>query len=256
MPGIDLAALKGSGPHGRIVKADVLSQKDTAPKAGAAPAPSAPAKAPAMTDAAIAKLYEAGTYEAVPHDGMRKTIAARLQEAKQTIPHFYLTVDCTLDKLLAARTAINARAPLGKDRQPAWKLSVNDFIIKALGMALRREPDANVTWTEGAMLRHNRVDVGVAVAIEGGLFTPVIRDADTKPLSQISLEMKDLAERARKRRLAPHEYQGGTSAVSNLGMFGIKHFDAVINPPHATILAVGAGEERAVVENGRWWCAR
>jgi pyruvate dehydrogenase E2 component (dihydrolipoamide acetyltransferase) len=204
-----------------------------------------------MSDAAVAKLYEPGTYEAVPHDGMRKIIAARLSEAKQTIPHFYLTIDCTLDRLLAARTAINAKAPPGKDRQPAWKLSVNDFIIKALGMALAREPDANVTWTDGAMLRHSRVDVGVAVAVEGGLFTPVIRDADKKPLSAISLEMKDLAERARKRRLAPHEYQGGTSAVSNLGMFGIKHFDAVINPPHATILAVGAGEERAVVENGQ-----
>jgi pyruvate dehydrogenase E2 component (dihydrolipoamide acetyltransferase) len=249
--GVELAALKGSGPHGRIVRADVEAQKGTAPKAGAAAAPAPAAKAPAMTDAAIAKLYEAGTYEAVPHDGMRKTIAARLSEAKQTIPHFYLTIDCTLDRLLAARAAINAKAPVGKDRQPAWKLSVNDFIIKALGMALAREPDANVTWTDGAMLRHSRVDVGVAVAIEGGLFTPVIRDADKKPLSAISLEMKDLAERARKRRLAPHEYQGGTTAVSNLGMFGIKHFDAVINPPHATILAVGAGEERAVVENGQ-----
>ncbi|MFO1089952.1 MAG: pyruvate dehydrogenase complex dihydrolipoamide acetyltransferase [Hyphomicrobiales bacterium] len=249
--GVDIAGLKGSGPHGRIVKADVLAQKDTAPKAqAAAPVASAGAKPPAITDAVIAKMYEPGSYDAVPHDGMRKTIASRLQEAKQTIPHFYLTVDCVLDDLLSAREKLNALAPAGPDKQPAWKLSVNDLIIKALAMALRRVPDANVTWTEGAMLRHKTVDVGVAVAIEGGLFTPVIRNADTKPLSQISLEMKDLADRARKRRLAPHEYQGGTSAVSNLGMFGVKQFDAVINPPHATILAVGAGEQRPVVVNG------
>ena len=170
-------------------------------------------------------------------------------ESKQTIPHFYLTVDCRLDELLAARKRLNARAPL--EGPHAYKLSVNDFIIKALGLALRDTPAANATWTEGGMLRHKRIDVGVAVAIEGGLFTPLVRHADLKTLSEISNEMKDLAERARKKKLAPHEYQGGTTSISNLGMFGIKSFDAVINPPHATILAVGAGEEVAVVREGK-----
>jgi pyruvate dehydrogenase E2 component (dihydrolipoyllysine-residue acetyltransferase) len=178
---------------------------------------------------------------------MRRTIGARLLQAKQTIPHFYLTVDCALDTLLEARVALNEHAPKDKDGNPLWKLSVNDFLIKALGLALKRVPDANVTWTEAALLKHGTADVGVAVAIEGGLFTPVIRNADQKTLSRISQEMKELAGKARKRRLAPHEYQGGTTALSNLGMFGIRNFDAVINPPHATILAVGAGEKRPVV---------
>ena len=193
------------------------------------------------------KLFEPGSFEIVPHDGMRRIIGTRLLQAKQTIPHFYLTVDCALDTLLEARATLNEHAPTDKDGNPAWKLSVNDFLIKALGLALKRVPDANVTWTENALLKHARADVGVAVAIEGGLFTPVIRNADQKSLSQISQEMKELAGKARKRRLAPHEYQGGTTALSNLGMFGVKNFDAVINPPHATILAVGAGEKRPVV---------
>ena len=180
---------------------------------------------------------------------MRRTIAKRLVESKQTIPHFYLSVDCRLDDLLAARKRLNARAPA--EGPHAYKLSVNDFIIKALGLALRDVPAANATWTDAGMLRHKRIDVGVAVAIEGGLFTPIIRHADLKTLSEISNEMKDLAERARKKRLAPHEYQGGTTSISNLGMFGIKSFDAVINPPHATILAVGAGEEVPVINAGK-----
>jgi pyruvate dehydrogenase E2 component (dihydrolipoamide acetyltransferase) len=244
--GLDLAALKGSGPHGRIVLKDVETAKPGA-KAPAAAAPGAAALAAPMADEAIAKLYEPGSFEVVPHDGMRKIIAQRLLQAKQTIPHFYLSITCDLENLLAVRERLNAHAPRDKDKNPAWKLSVNDFIIKALALALQRVPDANATWTEGGMLKHKHSDVGVAVAIEGGLFTPIIRKAETKTLSAISLEMKDLAARARKRRLAPQEYQGGTTAVSNLGMYGIENFSAVINPPHATILAVGAGEKKAVV---------
>jgi pyruvate dehydrogenase E2 component (dihydrolipoamide acetyltransferase) len=247
--GIDLAALAGSGPHGRIVLKDVETAKpgQVAPTAKAASGTPAPQLSAPMADDAIAKMFEEGSYEVVPHDGMRKIIAARLLQAKQTIPHFYLSLSCDLENLLAVRERLNSFAPQGKDKTPAWKLSVNDFVIKALALALQRVPDANVTWTDGGMLKHKHSDVGVAVAVEGGLFTPVIRKAETKTLSQIALEMKDLAGRARKRRLSPQEYQGGTTAVSNLGMFGIESFSAVINPPHATILAVGAGEKRAVV---------
>ncbi len=249
--GIDLAALKGSGPHGRIVKRDIEEAREKgvpAPAADAPAAAAAPAKAAApMADKEILKLYEEGTYDVEPHDSMRKIIAERLTQAKQTIPHFYLTVDCELDELLALRSRLNGRAPEGEDGKPAYKLSVNDFIIKALGMSLMRVPDANVTWTEGGMLKHHRADVGVAVAIEGGLITPVVRQVEAKGLSAISNEMKDFAVRARSRKLMPHEYQGGTTAVSNLGMFGVRDFSAVINPPHATILAVGKGEKRPVV---------
>jgi pyruvate dehydrogenase E2 component (dihydrolipoamide acetyltransferase) len=245
--GIDLAALQGSGPHGRIVMKDVATTKHGAKAPAAAPAAGGTALAAPMADDAIARLYEPGSYEVVPHDGMRKIIAQRLLQAKQTIPHFYLSISCDLENLLGIRERLNAHAPRDKEKNPAWKLSVNDFIIKALALALQRVPDANATWTEGGMLKHKHSDVGVAVAIEGGLFTPIIRKAETKTLSAISLEMKDLAARARKRRLAPQEYQGGTTAVSNLGMFGIENFSAVINPPHATILAVGAGEKKAVV---------
>jgi len=184
---------------------------------------------------------------------MRKTIARRLTEAKNTIPHFYLTVDCEIDALLALRTQLNAAAPVkktDKGDQPAYKLSVNDMVIKALALSLRDVPDANVSWTDAAMVRHHHADIGVAVAIPGGLITPIVRRAEEKSLSAISNEMKDLATRARTRKLKPEEYQGGSSAVSNLGMYGIKDFAAVINPPHATILAVGAGEQRAVVKNG------
>ena len=201
----------------------------------------------------VLRLFEQGSYELVPHDNMRKTIARRLVEAKTTIPHFYLTLDCELDALLALRTQINAAAPVKKTDKgevPAYKLSVNDMVIKAMALALKAVPDANASWTDSAMVKHKHADVGVAVSIPGGLITPIIRKADEKTLSTISNEMKDLASRARSRKLKPEEYQGGTTAVSNLGMFGIKDFAAVINPPHATILAVGAGEERAVVKNG------
>jgi pyruvate dehydrogenase E2 component (dihydrolipoamide acetyltransferase) len=202
-------------------------------------------------DDKIRALFEPGSYEVVPHDNIRKVIARRLLEAKLTIPHFYLTVDCNIDKLVAAREEINAAAGKDKEGKPAYKISVNDFVIKALALALQRVPDANVTWTEGAMLRHRHSDIGVAVSIPGGLITPVIRKAEQKSLSAISNEMKDFAARARARKLKPEEYQGGSSAVSNLGMYGVKEFYAIINPPHATILSVGAGEERAVVRNGK-----
>jgi pyruvate dehydrogenase E2 component (dihydrolipoamide acetyltransferase) len=253
--GIEIGALAGSGPHGRVVKRDVESALTNGhaatAKAGTqvaqrgSTAPAAQSALQGMPDDKILALYDKNSYEVVPHDGMRKVIAQRLTLSKQTVPHFYLTVDCRLDELLRARERINQTSP--KDGPRAFKLSVNDFVIKAMALALQQVPNANVTWTEAGTLRHKYSDVGVAVAVEGGLFTPVIRHAELKSLSEISNEMKDLAERARKRRLAPHEYQGGTTSISNLGMYGIKSFDAVINPPHATILAVGAGEKRAVV---------
>ena len=180
---------------------------------------------------------------------MRKTIAKRLTEAKQTIPHFYVSVDCELDALLKLRGELNAFAPRKEDR-PAYKLSVNDMIIKALALALRDVPDANVSWTDEAMVKHKHADVGVAVSIPGGLITPIIRRAEEKSLSTISNEMKDMGKRAKERKLKPEEYQGGTTAVSNMGMMGVKSFSAVVNPPHATILAIGAGEKRAVVKDG------
>ncbi|NMG38470.1 pyruvate dehydrogenase complex dihydrolipoamide acetyltransferase [Chelativorans sp. ZYF759] len=255
--GIDVSAISGSGPRGRVVKADVeAAAKGGAPKAAPAAekAAAAPAPAPrAMSDDAVLKLFEEGSYELVPHDSMRKTIARRLVEAKSTIPHFYLTLDCELDALLALRKQINDAAPsrkTEKGEEPAYKVSVNDMVIKAMALALRDVPDANASWTEGGMLKHRHSDVGVAVSIPGGLITPIVRRAEEKTLSAIANEMKDLAGRARNKRLKPEEYQGGTTAVSNLGMFGIKDFAAVINPPHATILAVGAGEQRAVVKNG------
>jgi pyruvate dehydrogenase E2 component (dihydrolipoamide acetyltransferase) len=251
--GIDVARVQGSGPHGRVVARDIAAAREgrgLAPAAAPAGA-AAPTPVPAPSDDKVRALFEPGSYEVVPHDNMRKIIALRLQQAKQTIPHFYLTVDCDIGRLVAAREEINAAAPKDKDGKPAWKLSINDFVIKALALALQQVPDANVTWTEGALLKHRRSDVAVAVAIPGGLITPVVRQAETKSLSVISNEMKDLAARARGRKLKPEEYQGGATAVSNLGMYGIKDFAAVINPPHATILAVGAGEERAVVRNGR-----
>jgi pyruvate dehydrogenase E2 component (dihydrolipoamide acetyltransferase) len=252
--GIDVSRIQGSGPHGRVIARDVEGAKSgkglRAPGVPAA-APSAPSIAPSMSDQQVRALFEEGSYEVVPHDGMRRTIAQRLTQSTQTIPHFYLTIDCNIGRLLAAREEINNSAPKGKDGKPAYKLSVNDFVLKALALALQRVPDANVSWTESAMLKHKYSDIGVAVALPGGLITPIIRQAESKSLSAISNEMKDLAARARARKLKPHEYQGGTSAVSNLGMYGIKDFTAVINPPHATILAVGAGEERAIVKNGK-----
>ena len=249
--GVDLAGIQGSGPHGRIVAADVEAAKSRkgviAPVAaeGAAPA------GHGMSDQQIRALYPDDSYEIVPHDSMRRIIAQRLVQSNLTIPHFYLTVDCDIGKLLAAREESNRTAPQDKDGKPVWKLSVNDFVIKALALALQRVPDANATWTESGMLKHKHSDVGVAVAIKGGLIAPLVRNAETKSLSVISKEMKELAARARARKLKPEEYLGGASAVSNLGMFGIKDFTAVINPPQATILAVGAGEERPVAHSGK-----
>ena len=252
--GIEIGRIQGSGPHGRVITRDIAAAREghglRAPAVPPAGGP-APMIAPAMTDQQIRALYEDGSYEIVPHDGMRRTIAARLTASVQTIPHFYLTVDCDIGKLLQAREEINAAAPKDKDGRPAYKLSVNDFVIKALALALQRIPDANVSWTEAGMLKHKHSDIGVAVAMRNGLITPIIRNAESKSLSVISNEMRELASRARARKLKPQEYQGGTTAVSNLGMYGIKDFTAVINPPHATILAVGAGEERAVVRNGK-----
>jgi len=252
--GIEIGRIQGSGPHGRVIARDIAAAREgrglRAPAAAPAGSP-APMIAPAMTDQQIRALYADGSYEVLPHDGMRRTIAARLTASVQTIPHFYLTVDCDIGKLLEAREEINATAPKDKDGKPAYKLSVNDFVIKALALALQRIPDANVSWTEAGMLKHKHSDIGVAVAMPNGLITPIIRDAESKSLSVISNEMRELAIRARARKLKPQEYQGGTTAVSNLGMYGIKDFTAVINPPHATILAVGAGEERAVVRNGK-----
>ena len=252
--GLDLSAVSGSGPRGRIVKSDIEKTvasggAKAAPATAAAAAASAPTAAKGMSEEAVLKLFEQGSYELVPHDGMRKTIAKRLQESKQTIPHFYVSVDCELDALMALRAQLNAASP-EKDGKPTYKLSVNDMVIKALALALRDVPDANVSWTETNMVKHKHADVGVAVSIPGGLITPIVRQAELKSLSAISNEMKDLGKRAKERKLKPEEYQGGTTAVSNMGMMGVKSFSAVVNPPHATILAVGAGEQRAVVKNG------
>jgi pyruvate dehydrogenase E2 component (dihydrolipoamide acetyltransferase) len=257
--GIDVAAISGSGPKGRVVKSDVEAAKSGKTPLKAAASASAPASAPAaggaaptgMTKAQVLALYPEGSYELVPNDGMRKVVAQRLTESKQTVPHFYLTLDCRIDGLMAAREQINNSAPKGKDGKPAFKLSVNDFVMKAWAVALQRVPAANATWAGDSILYHKRSDVAVAVAVPGGLFTPVVKSCDTKTLREISEEVKDLATRARGKKLAPHEYQGGASSVSNLGMFGIKHFSAVINPPHGTILAVGVGEERVYPENGQ-----
>ncbi|UYV38915.1 pyruvate dehydrogenase complex dihydrolipoamide acetyltransferase [Rhodobacteraceae bacterium D3-12] len=244
--GLDLSQITGSGPKGRIVKADVESAKASdapAPAKSTAPTGLAPAAAPQSASAdAVAKMYGDREYEEIPLDGMRKTIAARLTEAKQTIPHFYLRRDIKLDALLKFRSQLNKQL-----ESRGVKLSVNDFIIKASALALQEVPDANAVWAGDRMFKLKPSDVAVAVAIDGGLFTPVLKDAEMKSLSALSAEMKDLATRARDRKLAPHEYQGGSFAISNLGMFGIDNFDAVINPPHGAILAVGAGVKKPIV---------
>ena len=246
--GIDLGSVKGSGPNGRIVKADVESARPAVAPQQAAPAEARPAAAPPQAPdvEGIKKLYADREFEEIKLDGMRKIIAARLTEAKQTIPHFYLRRDIRLDAVLALRSQLNAEL-----ESRGVKLSVNDFIIKASALALQQVPDCNAVWAGDRVLRLKPSDVAVAVAIEGGLFTPVLRDADKKSLSALSTEMKDLAARARNRKLAPHEYQGGTFALSNLGMMGVENFDAVINPPHASILAVGAGIAKPVVGPNR-----
>ena len=258
--GVDLSSVKGSGPHGRVVAADIASATPGAAKPAAAPAAaaaapvSAPAPAAPSASAVLEQAkayYEPGTYEEIPLDGMRRVIAQRMTEARQTVPTFYLTVDCDMDELLKLRETLNKSAP-EKDGKPAYKLSVNDFVIKAYALAFQQVPDANMVWGGDRYLKLKHSDIGVAVAIDGGkgLLTPIIRKAETKTLSAISNETRELATRARNKKLAPNEYQGGSSAISNLGMFGMKHFTAIINPPHATILAVGASEQRAVVKKG------
>ena len=234
--GLDISMLSGSGPNGRIVKRDV-----EAAIAGGVPAV-APAVAPAL-----AIVEGAGGYTEVPNSTMRKVIASRLQESKQTVPHFYLTIDCKIDELLAMRKKLNAAAPEGKG---GYKISVNDFVVRAVALALRQVPQANATWTDSAIRLYNDVDVSVAVATPNGLITPVVRHADEKGLARISNEVKDLAVRARDGKLMPEEYQGGGFTISNLGMFGVKDFAAIINPPQSCILAVGAGEQRPVVKDG------
>ena len=249
--GIDISALPGSGPRGRIVKADVENAKPGA----ARPAPSAAAAAAAPGGAGIgvaalpdAKLfYKPEDYEEIPHDSMRKAIAKRLTSAKTLIPHYYLSVDCDLSALMATREALNAAA--GKNA--AYKLSVNDFVMKASAMALMKHPDVNASWTENSIIRHKHADVGVAVALDFGLITPIVFKAETKGLAGISNEVKALAARAKEKKLKPQEYEGGSFSVSNLGMFGIKNFTSIINPPQSCIIAVGVGEERAVVKNGK-----
>jgi pyruvate dehydrogenase E2 component (dihydrolipoamide acetyltransferase) len=233
--GIDLMRVTGSGPHGRIIARDVQS----ASSAGRALVPAAGA-------GEVMALYRDAAFVEVPLDGMRKTIASRLIQAKQTIPHFYLTADVEIGRFLTMREEANAAAPKDPDGQPMFRLSVNDLIIKAWGVALQRVPDANAAWANDRILRFRHSDIGIAVAIDGGLITPIIRQAEAKSLTAISAEMRELAERARSRRLKPHEYQGGSSAISNLGMYGVREFAAIINPPHATILAVGAARRQAV----------
>jgi len=251
--GVDLSGIAGTGPRGRIVKSDVENAKPGAakPAAGAAPAAAGggiPGVAP-LPDARL--LYPAGSYEETPHDNMRKAIAKRLTSAKTLIPHYYLTVDCNLDALMAVREKMNAAAPKGKDKVPAYKLSVNDFIMKASAMALMKHPDVNASWTDTAILRHKDADVGVAVALDFGLITPIIFKAQTKGLVEISNEVKTLAGLAKEKKLKPNQYEGGGFSVSNLGMYGIKNFTSIINPPQSCIIAVGAGEERPVVKNGK-----
>jgi pyruvate dehydrogenase E2 component (dihydrolipoamide acetyltransferase) len=256
--GIDISLLSGSGPHGRIIKADVEKAKargraaEGGCHAGASRQPHQPLLRPlhlVPSDDMVRKLFAEGSYEELPHDGMRKTIAARLSESNATVPSYNISVDCQLDALLKLRGELNKAAP-EKDGKPAYKLSVNDFIIKALALALRDVPMANASWTSSARLLHKHSDVGVAVAIPDGLITPIVRRAEEKALSAISAEVKDMAGRARDKKLKPEEYQGGTTAVSNLGMFGVDNFTSIINPPHASIVSIGAGVQKPVVKDG------
>lgn len=260
--GLDLSAVSGSGPHGRVVKSDiekaVASGTGKAAPAAVPQAAPAGAAAPAMakgpSDDATLKLFPEGSYELLPHDGMRKTIAARLTESTQTVPSYTVSMDCEIDALLKLRAEINASAPVKKTEKgevPAFKLSVNDFIIKAMALALREVPMANASWTSTARVLHKHSDVGVAVSIPDGLITPIVRKAETKTLSVISNEVKDLAKRARDKKLKPEEYQGGTTSVSNLGMFGVSSFTSIVNLPQASIVSIGAGVEKPVVRNGK-----
>ena len=245
--GVNLASVKGSGPHGRIVMKDVENAKPGAAPLATTAGTQAAAFAPPPSDKQILAMFEEGSYDLVPHDGMRKTIARRLTEAKQHIPHFYVTVDVTLDKLLELRERLNLQAPKDKEGKHLWKVSVNDFIIKAMAMALVKVPEANVSWTDSAMVKHKHADIGVAVSIPGGLITPIVRKAELKGLAQISQEMKDYAKRAKDRKLKPEEYTGGSASISNMGMMNVKQFAAIVNPPQGCILAIGSGERRPVV---------
>ena len=251
--GVDLSGVTGTGPRGRIVKSDVENAKPGAAKpAAGAPAAAGGAGVPGVAPLPDARLlYPAGSYEEIPHDSMRKAIAKRLTSAKTLIPHYYLTVDCNLNALMAVREKMNAAAPKGKDKVPAYKLSVNDFIMKASAMALMKHPDVNASWTDTAILKHKDADVGVAVALDFGLITPIIFKAQTKGLVEISNEVKELAGLAKAKKLKPNQYEGGGFSVSNLGMYGIKNFTSIINPPQSCIIAVGAGKERAIVVNGK-----
>jgi pyruvate dehydrogenase E2 component (dihydrolipoamide acetyltransferase) len=251
--GVDLSGVAGTGPRGRIVKSDVENAKPGAARpAAGAPAAGGGAGIPGVAPLPDARLlYPAGSYEEIPHDSMRKAIAKRLTSAKTLIPHYYLTIDCNLNALMAVREKMNAAAPKDKDKKPAYKLSVNDFIMKASAMALMKHPDVNASWTETAILKHKDADVGVAVALDFGLITPIIFKAQTKGLVEISNEVKELAGLAKAKKLKPNQYEGGGFSVSNLGMYGIKNFTSIINPPQSCIIAVGAGEERPVVVNGK-----
>ncbi len=246
--GIDVSALVGSGPRGRVVKADVEKARIEGVPQKAATAAAPTAAVPAAMDPS--GLYEQGSFEAVKNDGMRKVVAARLAEAARDIPHFFISADIRIDALMAARAEINAAAPKDGDGKPDYKISLNDFVMKAWALALMRVPKANATWAGNAIYYHRHADVAVAVAVEGGLFTPVVKACETKSLREISAEVKDLATRAKTKRLAPHEYVGGTTAVSNLGMYGVTYFTSIINPPHGTIISIGAGEERVYPDKG------
>ena len=252
---IDIASVKASGPNGRIVKSDVEAAMATGAGQTAAPAKAVEAgmagtaMAAGPSDAEVLAMFDADAIELKPHDGMRRVIAERLTQSAQTIPSYFITMECELDMLLASRAKINADAPKDKEGKPAYKISVNVFIVKAMAMALKAVPMANVSWTSTDRVYHSHADVGVAVAVDDGLFTPIVRSAELKTLSEISAEVKDMASRARKKRLAPEEYQGGCTAVSNLGMYGVREFTSIINPPHASIVSIGAGEKRSVVRD-------
>ncbi|MEP7453450.1 dihydrolipoamide acetyltransferase family protein [Phyllobacterium sp. SB3] len=245
--GIDIGLIFGSGPKGRVIRADVENYSTDMPPSEAETELQAKALPDASNSEPVLQLFEQGTYERIAHTNMRRTIARRLVEAKSTVPHFYLTLDCHIDAMLKLRAELNASAP-EREGKPVYRLSVNDMVIKAYALALKAVPEANVSWTNDNLIRHNRADIGVAVSVTGGLITPIVRNAELKTLSTISREMIDLGIRAREGKLKPSEYQGGTAAISNLGMFGVREFAAIVNPPHATILAVGSGERRAVVE--------
>lgn len=247
LAGVDISNIAGTGPNGRITRSDVEQYRAAAEPSVSVPAATEVPKADVVASSAhsVSDLFRAGSYDLIPHSNMRRTIARRLVEAKTTVPHFYLSIDCNIDALLRLRSQLNSDADM-IDGKPDYKLSVNDMVIKAYAMALRKVPGANVSWTDAGLLQHKSADIGVAVSVPGGLITPIVRNAETKTLSAISHEMKDLGARARDGKLKSDEYQGGTGAVSNLGMFGISEFAAIVNPPHATILAVGAGERRPV----------